>query len=92
MILKMDCIEEIALFRSFKLGLIGFMGVFVGQVVRTIYANQGMLLADYISAVFAVLCIVYYLVFNLLEARSASQKELICDLLALRMNKTGKKS
>ena len=92
MVSKMDCIERIALFKSLKLGLIGLLGIFVGQIVKTIYANQEMLLADYVSAVFVVLCVIEYLLINTLDARSASQKELICDLLAIRLSRTGKKS
>lgn len=92
MIFKMDCIERISLFRSLKLGLIGLLGIIVGQIVKAVYINQTLLLVDYISIVFFVFFVIKYLFINTLEARSASQKELICDLLALRMSRTGKKS
>lgn len=92
MVSKMDCIERISFFKSLKLGLIGLIGIFVGHIVNTIYANQAMSMADYISAAFIVVCVIEYLLINTLEARSASQKELICDLLALRMSRAGKKS
>ena len=89
---KMDCSERVSFFKSLKLGLIGLIGIFVGHIVNTIYANQAMSMADYVSAAFIVLCVIEYMLINTLEARSASQKELICDLLALRMSRTGKKS
>ena len=91
MVSKMDCIESIALLKSLKLGLIGLIGIFVGQIVNTIYAGHSLQVADYVSAILVVFFVVEYLFVNTLEARSASQKELICDLLTLRMSMTGKK-
>ena len=88
---KMDCIESIALYKSLKLGLIGLIGIFVGQIVNTMYAGTSLQIIDYVSAILVILFVVEYLFVNTLEARSASQKELICDLLTLRMSRTGKK-
>jgi len=91
LILKMNSCESIMLYKSLKLGLIGLIGIFVGQIVNTMYAGTALQIVDFISAILVVLFVVEYLFVNTLEACTASQKELICDLLTLRMSMTGKK-
>ena len=92
LIAKMDCTRRIALFKSLKLGLLGLLGIFVGHVAKSLLATQAMSWIDYLSVSLAMYCVIGYLVLDALEASSTALKELICDLLALRMSRTGKKS
>ncbi len=91
LIAKMDCTRRIALFKSLKLGLLGLLGIFVGQVTKSLFAAQAMSVMDYLSVPLALYCVIGYLILDALGASSTAQKELICDLLALRMSRTGKK-
>lgn len=92
LITKMDCTKRISLYKSLKHGLIGLLGIFVGQVVKTTFAEQAISMMDFISILAALYCVVGYLILDALEASTTAQKELICDMLALRMSRTGKKS
>ena len=92
LITKMDCTRQIALFRSLKLGLIGLLGIFVSQIAKTIYAAKVLSMMDYVSVPLALYCVTGFLICNQLEANFTAQKELICDLLSIRMNNSGKKS
>jgi len=89
---KMSCTENVAWLQSFKLGLIGLLGMFLGQIAKTMYTHQDFTFADYLSVVFMIFCVIEYLLLNALEARSTAKKELINDLLAIRISRTGKKS
>ena len=93
LIAKMDCTKRITLFKSLKLGLLGLLGIFVGQIATSLFTVQ----ADWswmtvVSIPLALYCAIGYLVLDSLEAGQLAIKELINDLLALRMSKTGKKS
>ncbi|QFT57111.1 hypothetical protein [Microbulbifer sp. THAF38] len=91
LIAKMDCIRRIALFKSLKLGLLGLLGIFVGQVAKSLFAAQAMSMMDYLSVALALYCVIGYLILDALEAGSTAQEKLICDLLTLRMSRTGKR-
>ena len=91
LVTKMDCTKRMSLYKSLKHGLIGLMGIFVGQVVKTTFADQAMSMMDYVSILSGLYCVVGYLILDTLEASTAAQKELICDVLALRTSRTGKK-
>lgn len=92
LITKMDCTRRIALFKSLRLGLLGLLGIFVGHVAKSLFDVQAMSWVGYLSASLVLYCVVGYLILDALEAGSNALKELICDLLALRMSRTGKKS
>lgn len=91
LIAKMDCSKRVALFKSLKLGLLGLLGIFVGQVAKSLFAAQPMSIMDYVAAIFTLYSVIGYLILDALEATSTAQKELIYDLLALRLSRTGKK-
>ncbi|WP_444928344.1 hypothetical protein ACJJI4_23825 (plasmid) [Microbulbifer sp. TRSA002] len=91
LIAKMDCIRRIALFKSLKLGLLGLLGIFVGQVAKSLFAAQAMSMMDYLSVALALYCVIGYLILDALEASSTAQEKLVCDLLTLRMSRTGKR-
>lgn len=92
LITKMDCTRRSALFKSLKLGLVGLLGIFVGQIAKTLYTAQVFGIIDFMSVPLSVYCVLGYLAFDSLEARSVAQKELINDILSIRLSRTGKKS
>lgn len=87
LIAKMAATRRIALFNSLKLGFLGLLGVFVGQIVKAVFSVQAVHPIDVFAAVFAVCSVVMYMLFDGLEAASSAQKELICELLAIRSSK-----
>jgi hypothetical protein len=91
LITKIDCTERVAKFKSLKFGLLSLLGIFVGQIAKSLYAAQVMSMMDYLSMILSLYCVTGYLILDALEASSTAQKELICDLLILRMSRTGKK-
>jgi len=92
LISKMDCNINISILKSLKPGLIGLIGVFAGQIVSMIYTGRSMMSSDFASAFLVVYCVIAYSVVTALEARAITRKELICDLLAIRMSRTAAKS
>lgn len=88
LISKMDCTRRVALYKSLKLGFLGLLGIFVGQLAKVLYAAQAMGIIEFISVPLAAYCLVGYFVFDSLGARSVAQKELINDMLTLRMSRT----
>lgn len=92
LITKIGRTRRIALFKSLKLGLLGLLGIFVGHIAKSILSEPVMSWMDYLSVLLAMYCVIGYLVFDSFEARSIAQKELVCDLLALRMSNTRRKA
>lgn len=92
LITKMDCTRRVYLFKSLKLGLLGLLGIFIGQIAKTLLAGQEMTTIDVISSFLAIYCVIGYLIFDSHESNYTALKELICDLLAIRSSRTGKKS
>jgi hypothetical protein len=87
----MDCTKSISLFKTLKLGFLGLLGIFVGHVAKSFLETQTVSLLDYGTIVLIVYCVACYLTFDALESSSMAKKELICDLLTLRMNVAGRK-
>lgn len=92
LIAKMECTTRIALFKTLKSGFLGLLGLFIAQIAKSLFAIQALSWIEYVSLGLALYCVGCYLVFDTLEASLAAQKELICDLLTLRMSRTGKKT
>ena len=90
-IYKMECTSKIALFKSLKNGFLGLLALFIAQIAKTLFALQILSWIEYVSVGLSLYCVICYLLFDAFEASSTAQKELICDLLALRISRTGKK-
>ncbi|MEH6473829.1 MAG: hypothetical protein V7752_21620 [Halopseudomonas sp.] len=89
---KMDCTKSIARLKSIQQALIGLLGLLIGSLAKVLLtAPETMGLINYVSIGLVLYCVIGYWIVNGLGANSAARKELICDLLTLRMNRTGKK-
>lgn len=91
MILKMGLYTEVAMFRSMKTCLLGLITLFVSQLASTYFSGKPMTSTHAISVVASMVCIVKYVIVDRELASGTAQIELIKDLLALRMNRTGKR-
>lgn len=92
MVAKIDCTRRIALFRAIKFGLIAVLSVFFSQIAKMIYDDVTMDLWDMLTIPFTAYCMATVLVVNAYEAVLVARKELINDLLTLRMSRAGKGS
>jgi len=93
LVAKMNCTKRNARYKALKLALVALTGIFVTQIAKMLFdASKVMDYLDYLSIPLTFYCVFGYLFLNSLEASITAQKELICDLLALRMNRTGRKS
>ncbi|PVZ64542.1 hypothetical protein [Pelagibaculum spongiae] len=92
LVFKMDYTRSIFLFKSLKLGLVGLSGIFVGHIIKPLISGQALAWVEYISAVLALYCVSGHLILDAWESSATALKELIVDLLAIRMSRAGKKS
>ena len=89
---KMHCSEKVAIYKSIKLGFLGMGGICIAQVVKMLYDGKVFDWLDWASIPFGLYSIIWYLIFTLWEIEASATKELINDLLAIRLNRSGRKS
>jgi uncharacterized membrane protein YfcA len=87
---KVELTKKIHLFQSVKIGSIGLIGLFVGNVAKA-WSAQELYSAMSVASYFAVFYITaLYLFFDRMEAEAVGKKELINDLHSIRLNRTGR--
>lgn len=91
MISKMEKITEASFFRSLKIGFLSVAGILTSQLITSFYDANSFTTVDVITFLMMIYGVVGYLVFDKLHANVSAQIELICDLLALRLGRTGKR-
>ena len=93
LIAKMICTRKLSQYRALKLASVTLLGIFGSHIAKVLYATTGVMgIMEHVSIVLGLYCGFGFLLFNYREANATARKELICDLLSLRMNRAGGKS
>lgn len=87
LIAKMECIKEIALYKSLRLGFLGLMSIFVGHLAKVVLATQAVSWIEWSAALLVMLCLAGYWILDELEASEHAKKALVDDLILYRINK-----
>lgn len=82
--LKVRYGRRVAFLKTIKVGFLGLLGIFLGQVVKSTFSDQAFTTQDYVCMLCAFNALVGYSVFDYFEAKYSSIRELVMDLISLR--------